>query len=65
MSIKEVEQRLTSSLGTRVRLKDKQGKGIIQISYYSNEDLDRLLELLANQQIRALRQSLRRLNRSR
>ena len=46
LSIKEVEQRLTSSLGTRVKLKDKQGKGIIQISYCSNEDLDRLLEIL-------------------
>lgn len=46
LSIKEVEQRLASSLGTRVRLKDKQGKGVIQISYFSNEDLDRLLELL-------------------
>lgn len=46
LSIREVEQRLASSLGTRVRLKDKQGKGVIQISYFSNEDLDRLLELL-------------------
>ena len=46
LSVKEVEQRLTSSLGTRVKLKDKQGKGVIQISYYSNEDLDRLLDIL-------------------
>jgi len=46
LSIKEVEQRLASSLGTRVKLKDKQGKGVIQISYFSNEDLDRLLEIL-------------------
>ena len=48
LSIKEVEQRLAKSLGTRVRLKDKQGKGTIQIAYCSNEDLDRLLELLTN-----------------
>lgn len=46
LSVKEVEQRLTSSLGTRVKLRDKQGKGVIQISYYSNEDLDRLLDIL-------------------
>lgn len=46
LSIKEVEQRLAKSLGTRVRLKDKQGKGTIQIAYCSNEDLDRLLEML-------------------
>jgi len=48
LSIKEVEQRLAKSLGTRVRLKDKQGKGTIQIAYCSNEDLDRLLEMLIN-----------------
>lgn len=46
LSIKEVEQRLTSSLGTRVRLKDKLGKGVIQIAYFSNDDLDRLMALL-------------------
>jgi ParB family transcriptional regulator, chromosome partitioning protein len=46
LSVKEVERRLTSSLGTKVRLNDRQGKGTIQISYYSNEDLDRLLDLI-------------------
>jgi len=46
LSVKEVEQRLTNSLGTRVRLKDKQGKGSIQINYYSDDDLERLIELL-------------------
>jgi ParB family chromosome partitioning protein len=46
LSVKDVEQQLTRNLGTRVRLKDKQGKGVIQISYYSNEDLERLLDLL-------------------
>ena len=48
-SIKDVEKRLTSSLGTKVRLRDRQGKGTIQIEYYSNDDLDRLLELLESQ----------------
>lgn len=46
LSVKEVERRLTGHLGTRVRLKDRQGKGSIQIEYYSNDDLDRLIELL-------------------
>jgi len=46
LSVKEVEQRLTGSLGTKVKLIDKQGKGMIQISYFSNDDLDRLLEIL-------------------
>jgi ParB family chromosome partitioning protein len=45
LSVKEVEHRMTSKLGTKVHLKDKQGKGMIQIEYYSNDDLDRLLEL--------------------
>ncbi len=51
LSVKDVEQRLASSLGTRVKLKDKQGKGFIQISYYSNEDLDRLLELIGGENV--------------
>jgi ParB family transcriptional regulator, chromosome partitioning protein len=50
LSIKEVERRLTGALGTRVHLKDRQGKGTIQISYFSNEDLDRLLDLLERKQ---------------
>ncbi|MEA4890292.1 MAG: ParB/RepB/Spo0J family partition protein [Clostridiaceae bacterium] len=46
LSVKDVEHRLTSKLGTKVHLKDRQGKGMIQINYYSNEDLDRLLEMI-------------------
>lgn len=46
ISLRDVEKRLTRSLGTKVRLRDRHGKGSIQIAYYSNEDLDRLLELL-------------------
>lgn len=46
LSVKEVEHRLASKLGTKVHLRDKQGKGTIQIEYYSNEDLDRLLEMI-------------------
>ncbi|MDD2578945.1 MAG: ParB/RepB/Spo0J family partition protein [Eubacteriales bacterium] len=48
ISLRDVEKRLTRSLGTKVKLRDRQGKGSIQIAYYSNEDLDRLLELLEN-----------------
>lgn len=46
LSVREVEQRLAGRLGTRVKLYDRQGKGTIQISYYSNDDLDRLIELI-------------------
>ena len=46
LSVKEVEQRLAGRLGTKVKLRDKQGKGTIQIDYFSNEDLDRILDLI-------------------
>lgn len=48
-SVQEVEKKLKSRLGTKVQLKDRQGKGTIQIEYYSNEDLDRLLDLIGAQ----------------
>ena len=46
LSVRDVERRLAGRLGTRVRLRDRQGKGSIQIEYYSNEDLERLLDLI-------------------
>ena len=42
----QIEERLRNLLGTHVRLQHKKGKGgTIEIEYYSDEDLDRLLEL--------------------
>ncbi len=46
LSVKAVERDLTSSLGTKVHLKDRNGKGSIVIDYYSSEDLERLLGIL-------------------
>jgi ParB family chromosome partitioning protein len=46
LSVKEVERTLASDLGTKVHLKDRNGKGSIVIDYYSNEDLERILSLL-------------------
>ncbi len=46
LSVKEVERTLASDLGTKVHLKDRNGKGSIIIDYYSNEDLERILSLL-------------------
>ncbi|TKJ42265.1 hypothetical protein CEE37_00885 [candidate division LCP-89 bacterium B3_LCP] len=44
--LSQIEERLRNLLGTHVRLNYKKGKGgTIQIEYYSDEDLDRLLEL--------------------
>ncbi len=46
LSIKDVERRLSGKLGTRVKLRDRKGNGSIQIHYYSNEDLDRIIDLI-------------------
>ncbi|RLD07109.1 MAG: stage 0 sporulation protein J [Chloroflexota bacterium] len=43
--LKEIENRLQSSLGTKVRLNSgSQGKGTITIHYYSDEELDALID---------------------
>ena len=44
--VTDVERRLQSSLGTRVSLKHGKKGGTVTIYYYSNEDLDALLEKL-------------------
>jgi ParB family chromosome partitioning protein len=45
--LSDIEKRLLSKLGTRVSVKhNKDGKGRITIYYYSNEELDSLLEKL-------------------
>ncbi|HCT64320.1 MAG TPA: chromosome partitioning protein ParB [Lachnospiraceae bacterium] len=41
-----VETDLKSILGTKVKVKNKQNKGKIEIEFYSDEDLDRLLGLI-------------------
>ena len=46
-SIQDIETRLKQSLGTKVSVKQKQnGRGEIIIEYYSQNDLDRLIEFL-------------------
>lgn len=46
--MREAEERLTRSLGTKVRIQEgrEQGKGRLEISYFSADDLERLLGLL-------------------
>lgn len=46
--IREVEEQLMNSLGTKVQLVAKKKSGKIEIEYYSNDDLDRLLDLIIN-----------------
>jgi ParB family transcriptional regulator, chromosome partitioning protein len=45
--VRDIEQRLIEKLGTKVELKGSVKKGRIEISYFSSEDLERLLDLLA------------------
>ena len=46
-SISQLEDELISIFGTKVRLRHKGKKGgSIQIDYFSNDDLDRILDLI-------------------
>ena len=46
MQIKEIQSRLSSSLGTKVKITDGNKIGKIEIEYYGREDFERLLNLL-------------------
>jgi len=46
--ILQLESQLRNKLATKVRIVEKKGgKGEIHIQYFSNDDLDRLLEILS------------------
>jgi ParB family chromosome partitioning protein len=45
-SVRDLEGRLERKLGTKVEVRDKDGKGEILVKYSSWDELDRLLELL-------------------
>jgi ParB family chromosome partitioning protein len=44
--ISHIEQRLMRRLGTRVRVMDQGGHGRIEIEFYSNDDLSRILDVI-------------------
>jgi ParB family chromosome partitioning protein len=44
--IKDIRDKLEGVFGTKVNLKNKNDKGKIEIEYYSNDDLQRILEIL-------------------
>jgi len=46
IEINQLEEDLKESLGTKVKIYHKNNKGRIEIEYYSNEDLDRIVSLL-------------------
>lgn len=44
--VADLENRLRERLGTKIQLRYKQGKGALEISFYSDEDLERVLQIL-------------------
>ena len=46
--LKEISNRLRSKLSTKVNIKSKKNGGEIRIEYYSDEELERLLDLFEN-----------------
>lgn len=46
LELMELEERLQSLLGTRVEISPGRGGGKIEIAYYSEEELERLIEIL-------------------
>ncbi len=46
-NVRAAEQEIERTLGLRVRIKDKRGKGKITIEYASLEDFDRVVEMLS------------------
>jgi ParB family transcriptional regulator, chromosome partitioning protein len=47
-NVRQAEQELQRTLGLKVRIQDKRGKGKIVIEYASLEDFDRVLEVLSS-----------------
>ena len=45
-AFKEVEEKLSQSIGTKVLINGSESRGKIEIEYYSRAELDRLIELL-------------------
>jgi ParB family chromosome partitioning protein len=46
-NVRDAERQLTSALGCRVTIDDKNGKGTVVIKYSSIEDFDRILEIMS------------------
>ena len=45
-NVGNVENRLRERLGTKVQLRYRQGKGLLEIRFFSDEELERILEIL-------------------
>ena len=48
LAIKDMENNFSKYLGTKVKIKDTNGKGKIEISYFSHDEFERISDLLKN-----------------
>jgi len=48
LAIKDMENNFSKYLGTKVKIKENNGKGKIEISYYSHDEFERISEILKN-----------------
>lgn len=48
-NLRDLEDRLTRSVGARVTVSDRKGKGQLHISFASYDELDRIIEILSSQ----------------
>ena len=48
MAIKDMENNFSKIFGTKVKIKENNGKGKIEISYYSHDEFERILEIVKN-----------------
>jgi ParB family chromosome partitioning protein len=46
VELRDVEDKLTTALGTKVKVFGTRDKGKIEVNYYSREDLERIIEHL-------------------
>jgi ParB family chromosome partitioning protein len=44
--VADLENRLRERMGTKVQLRYAQGKGALEISFFSDDELERVLEIL-------------------
>jgi ParB family chromosome partitioning protein len=44
--VARIEDRLREKLGTKVQLRYAQGKGAVEISFFSDDELERVLQIL-------------------
>lgn len=47
--ITDLEDSISKTMGTRVKIRHKNGKGKIEIDYYSNEEFERIMDFLQKQ----------------